>query len=228
MRSLDTNIKADFIKQDRTSMGSASSTEGLAKQTSRPNTGKRSKTDDSSAQCSEVRPESSQDGEDAKKARPRSRTFTFNKGDGVGSPTKKQKSDRPGSHHRSKSGDLKVSESSKSLNSSDSTRTGSFGLFGRLNVFTTPEDCIKYLRKTQVPQEVEVGKIHKLRQLLRNETVEWVNKFISDGGMSEVVDLLYRILAVEWREEHEDTLLHETLSCLKALSTTSLALANPQ
>ena len=44
--------------------------------------------------------------------------------------------------------------------------------------------------------------------------------------MTELVDLLYRIIAVEWREEHEDTLLHETLSCLKALSTTTLALVN--
>ncbi|KAK3933507.1 hypothetical protein QBC46DRAFT_401948 [Diplogelasinospora grovesii] len=31
-------------------------------------------------------------------------------------------------------------------------------------------------------------------------------------------------MEVEWREEHEDALLHEVLLCLKALSTTALAL----
>ena len=66
--------------------------------------------------------------------------------------------------------------------------------------------------------------MHKLRILLRNESVMWTDAFIIKGGMDEVVALLYRIIAVEWREEHEDNLLHETLLCLKALCTTSLAL----
>ena len=42
--------------------------------------------------------------------------------------------------------------------------------------------------------------------------------------MNELVSLLYRITKIEWREEHEDNLLHETLLCLKALCTTELAL----
>jgi hypothetical protein len=42
--------------------------------------------------------------------------------------------------------------------------------------------------------------------------------------MKEIVDLLNRIMEVEWREEHEDALLHENLLCLKALSTTARAM----
>ena len=195
-------------------------------QSSRPSTGKRSQTEDGLALCNEKSVDSSRQAESPQKSRPRSRTFTFSKGEGEGSPAKKQKPGRPVSHHRSKSGDLRSSESSSSLGYSETTKSGSCGLFGRANVFATPEDCIGYLQQTPQPQNVEVGKIHKLRQLLRNETVEWVNKFITDGGMTGLIDLLHRIIAVEWREEHEDALLHETLSCLKALSTTSLALVN--
>lgn len=66
--------------------------------------------------------------------------------------------------------------------------------------------------------------MHKLRILLRNESIAWTDTFVKSGGMDEVVKLLYRIIRVEWREEHEDTLLHETLLCLKGLCTTSLAL----
>lgn len=88
----------------------------------------------------------------------------------------------------------------------------------------TPGDFVQYLRTVQKPELVEVGKLHKLRLLLRNETVAWTEAFIGQGGMEETVGLLHRILAIEWREEHEDALLHETLLCLKALCTTALAL----
>ena len=68
--------------------------------------------------------------------------------------------------------------------------------------------------------------MHKLRLLLRNETVAWTDSFIMSGGQDEIVKLLYRIMEVEWREEHEDQLLHEALLCLKALCTTALALSH--
>jgi hypothetical protein len=42
--------------------------------------------------------------------------------------------------------------------------------------------------------------------------------------MASITSLLFRILAVEWREEHEDSLLHETLLCLKAMSTTAIGM----
>jgi hypothetical protein len=70
---------------------------------------------------------------------------------------------------------------------------------GGNNKPAVPEDYIGYLRKVQKPESVEVGKIHKLRQLLRNETVGWVESFIAQDGMTELVGLLYRIIKVEWR-----------------------------
>jgi hypothetical protein len=80
------------------------------------------------------------------------------------------------------------------------------------------------MRTTKKVQDVEVGRLHKLRQLLRNETVEWVDTFIQEDGMTELAALLHRIMEVEWREDHEDQLLHEVLRCLKGLCTTDSAL----
>lgn len=220
MRSLDTKIKADFITNNTSGSGSASSSEGLRMQSSRPGTGERSQTENATAGNTGDGSERAVSAESDKKSRPRSRTFTFSKGDQ--SPSKKQKSERPTSHQRTKSGGLTPSESSKSL-TSDGNGQG-LPFFSRANRPAVPGDYISYLRKVQQPEKVEVGKIHKLRQLLRNETVGWVDTFIAEGGMTEIVELLYRIIKVEWRVEHEDTLLHETLLCLKGLSTTSSAL----
>lgn len=61
------------------------------------------------------------------------------------------------------------------------------------------DDFVSYLRKVQKPESVEVGRLHKLRILLRNETVAWIEGFIGQGGMQEIVGLLYRTMNVEWR-----------------------------
>ena len=195
MRSLDTNIKADFIKKDKSGSGSASSTEGLLLQSSRPSTGKRSQTDDVITPDTEEVVDQVVSTESPKKQRPRSRTFTFSKSGQ--SPSKKQKSERPVSHQRTKSGGLTPSASSTSLVSDGGAQGSTFS--GRANKPAVPEDYIEYLRKVQAPELVEVGKIHKMRQLLRNETVGWVDTFIVQGGMTELVELLYRIIKVEWR-----------------------------
>ena len=195
MRSLDTNIKADFIKKDKWGPGSASSTEGALLQSSRPSTGKRSQTDDVNTYDTGESVDPTGSTESSKKTRPRSRTFTFSKSGQ--SPSKKQKSERPTLHQRNKSGGLTPSASSISL-VSDGTAQGST-LFSRSSKPADPEDYIKYLKKVQAPESVEVGKVHKLRQLLRNETVSWIDTFILQDGMTELVDLLYRIIKVEWR-----------------------------
>ena len=194
MRSLDTNIKEDFIKKDKSGSGSASSTEGVLLQSSRPSSGKRSQTDDATHDIGElVDPTSST--ESPKKTRPRSRTFTFSKSGQ--SPSKKQKSERPTPYLRTKSGGLTPSASSTSL-APDGATLGSV-FFSKANKPADPEDYIMYLKKVQAPESVEVGKIHKLRQLLRNETVGWIDTFIMQDGMTELVELLYRIVKVEWR-----------------------------
>ena len=62
-----------------------------------------------------------------------------------------------------------------------------------------PEDFIDFLCRVQQPQSVEVGKLHKLRLLARNESVIWVDTFISQDGMDALLGLLNRIIDMEWR-----------------------------
>ncbi len=198
MRSLDTSIKADFIKKDKLESGSASSVGASsssvpwnAAEANRPVAEERSQTDGgcSGAVTENINPVTSN------KLRARSRTFTLSKGSD--SPPKKQKSEAGTSHGRGKSIDLPQPGASKSFTSSASVQAAAF--LAAMSKPAVPEDFIFYLRATPKPEKVEIGKIHKLRLLLRNETVAWVDSFITKGGMTEVVGLLYRIIDVEWR-----------------------------
>ncbi|KAK4241763.1 armadillo-type protein [Achaetomium macrosporum] len=137
------------------------------------------------------------------------------------SPSKKKGDSSLGRHFRTKSSESLVSEPP-----SPGLLSSSYGnsLLAKVKGQQLPGDFVAYLQKVQQPELVEVGKLHKLRLLLRNETVAWTEEFIRQGGMKEIVELLHRIMAVEWREEHEDALLHENLLCLKALCTTGMAL----
>lgn len=183
MRSLNTKIKADFIKIETSVSGSASSADGLASQfeddsqNERQRTGERSRTDHASATNDEA-----EQAETPRKSRPRSLTFTRSK-DTV--PTKKT---RPVSHARAKSSD-----------NTSSTTAQVFSFVNRVPKPALPEDYISYLHKVQKPQLIEIARIQKLRQLLRNEAVSWVDTFITNGGMAAVVNLLYRIIEIEWR-----------------------------
>ncbi|KDB27195.1 hypothetical protein H109_01064 [Trichophyton interdigitale MR816] len=205
MRALDTNIKADFVNKHEMTPTTPSGT-------SQKKFGFFSS--DKEAE------KSSENGsrKSATKTRARSRTFTKNdssnskKGKGETTPSKRPKSvdfSRP---------------------SSSSSRGISASVLSSLQYIRTPKDAdepsdfVHYLKEVQKPEIVEISKLHKLRILLRNETVTWVTEFMSCGGMDELIQLLYRIIKVEWREEHEDTLMHEVLLCLKALCTTTTAL----
>ncbi|KAI9789240.1 MAG: hypothetical protein M1816_006249 [Peltula sp. TS41687] len=230
LRSLDTRIKADFIKQDNVaslSTPSMAAALGETHQADRPVSGyhQTSPTKSVPGTPNVGTDDASNTTSPSKRARPRSRTFTLNRAEKGGSPTKKQKSDGGGSNTpgRAKSSDYSrwgPSKSLTSLNAADAVALG----FGNRPAPPVPQDFVTYLKEVQDPKAVEVGRLHKLRLVLRNERVAWVDSFISMGGMTEVVLLLHRIMAIEWREEHEDTLLHEVLLCLKALCTTALAL----
>lgn len=195
MRTLTIHIKADFVRQDQIVVASSPT-----KSTSASDN-QRTASDGTPA----ITPPPS------KRGRPRSKTLTLSKLDKP--DTKRQKSaSRP-----------------LSVNGSDSLQKGLSALLSSppihaQTVTNTPDQFVAYLRSAQDPTEAEVGRIHKLRLLLRNETVAWVHEFIELGGMAEVGDLLHRIMAIEWREDHEDQLLHETLLCLKGLCTTDYAL----
>ena len=198
LRACDLSVKETFIKTNTTTKVESTSvvenqipTKTRTSESQRLSSGQRSKTDDGTAPVTE---EEKLDNRSPKKSRPRSRTFTFNKGDI--SPSKKQKPEQAPTTSRPKSMDLTQSSSSKSLTSAGNAQALAFRNVPKPAI---PEDFILYLRKTLKPEETEVGKLHKLRQLLRNETVTWVDTFITKGGMAEVTELLNRILGVEWR-----------------------------
>lgn len=225
MRSLDTNIKADFIQKDRTDSTPHSAVDSASANDSTSRRGRKK----------EQREErQSRDGKS--RSRSRSRGFSFSKG---GSPTKRPRPESGSFHRRPRS--IEISQPiglSKIL--TPSTSMTSLSGAACVDTAADPSDFVHYLREIQKPEMVDVGKLHKLRILLRNETVGWVDDFITEGGMDEVVQLLYRIMRIEWRYvaytrtyaraltvhrgEHEDLLLHEALLCLKALCTTSTAL----
>ena len=198
MRSLNTRIKADFIKKETSITNTSPSADAFAQgdvkvdTRQRPESWHRSVPDDSSDRAGPVGEPATNDRETSKKSRPRSLTFTRSKGD---NSTKKE---RPVSHSRTKSSDC---TSSKSLTAGSATQALPF--LSRAPRVALPEDCISYLRKVRQPQLVEAGRIQKLRQLLRNETVSWVDTFVEKGGMAEIVGLLYRIIEIEWRYTHQ-------------------------
>ncbi|KAI8950275.1 armadillo-type protein [Xylaria longipes] len=200
MRNLTDTIKMEFIRQDWAESKGINAT--------RPG-----------SHDSEASMTGSQD-----QKRSRGRSFTLSRNSGKKSdsrsPTKKSRGESTlGRHFLSRSTDSLASERPSSAGSSSGG-----GILSKMKSQQGPMDYVNYLRKVQQPELVEVGKLHKLRLLLRNETVAWTEEFIRQGGMQEIVALLHRIMEVEWREEHEDALLHENLLCLKALCTTALAI----
>ncbi|KAK5162379.1 hypothetical protein LTR04_003906 [Oleoguttula sp. CCFEE 6159] len=218
MRTLNTRIKADFIKQDRGEATNATAN-GFEKPSKAPPAPQYGSSDGAAAPVASEKLDSTDArSASAKRSRPQSKTFTFSKADL--SPPKKQKSE---SKSRPTSLYIPKSPSSKTVLSQAGPQA--VGSWGRKTLNPTlPGEFVSYMRTVQAPASVEVGRLHKLRLLLRNETVAWVDAFIQQGGMAEIVALLHRIVAVEWREEHEDALLHEALLCLKGLCTTDLAL----
>ncbi|EUC37520.1 hypothetical protein COCCADRAFT_85345 [Bipolaris zeicola 26-R-13] len=220
MRTLKLEVKADFVrmhKLDTPQTSRSSSGTASAGETTKPAAQKTSKSRHGSpVDDADLDAQADPSGYSTKRERPRSRTFTFNRND---SPTKKQKGDLGERKTSAKTATIPKSPSMRSLRSNHSERSVSNGAKS-----VKADEFIAYLKKTPKPQNVEVGKLHKLRLLIRNETVDWVDNFIQDGGMTELVGLLHRIMEIEWREDHEDTLLHELLRCLKGLCTTATAL----
>lgn len=132
------------------------------------------------------------------KKRPRSRTFTLSRSSkDMTSPTKKTKAE--GTISRG----FLPGKASDAGPTTSKTFTGA-GANVASNIIAkargqTADDFVSYLRKVQNPAVVEVGKMRKLRQLLRNEKIGWTDEFIHLGGMKEIVGLLHRIMEVEWR-----------------------------
>ncbi|KIX97370.1 uncharacterized protein Z520_06822 [Fonsecaea multimorphosa CBS 102226] len=223
MRNLKPDVKAGLMKGDR--IGSGSSTVSAFTDSSEVSSSARNRKENE-------RPKS--EGDESKegrrsrsRSRPRSRILTLTRRE-EDSPTKQ---DRPSSSLRSRSKSRNKSAdltNSRPTSAKAMASTVSLASLNQADSATTPGDFIHYLREVQKPALVEVSKLHKLRILLRNESISWTDHFVGKGGMDELVQLYHRISKIEWREEHEDNLLHETLLCLKGLCTTSLALQRLQ
>ncbi|KAF2261592.1 hypothetical protein CC78DRAFT_499866, partial [Lojkania enalia] len=219
MRTLKLEVKADFVRTHKldtptgSRVASAQSTIGeAAGRKSAKSTFGRAKSRDGSDQEEATALETARS-VSSKRERPRSRTFTFSKGD---SPTKKQRAEN--GDRKSSRPTIPKSPSTRSLVSNGSQKSG------KGPKAAAADEFVAYMKKVPKPEEIEVGKLHKLRLLLRNETVEWVDEFLQLGGMTQLVGLLHRIMEVEWREDHEDQLLHEVLRGLKGLTTADSAL----
>ncbi|KAI1000884.1 hypothetical protein K3495_g7314 [Podosphaera aphanis] len=207
MRSLALSVKKDFIRQDWAEIAASRMT--------------KLETTNNDTNSHAVLNTHNEPELNAK--RPRSRTFTLSRTaiKDLNIPSKKNKPEASfGKISRKKSSDSLIG-GGRSFTAASAAAAQSVIAKAKGQ---TPDDFVSYLRKVTKPQSVEVGKLHKLRLLLRNETVAWTDDFIQQGGMEEILGLLHRTMAVEWREEHEDALLHEVLLCLKGLSTTALAL----
>lgn len=181
MRSLTMSMKRDFIRQD--------CAETAAAKNDRPGTN----SSDSSADATssplglpEVKPK-----------RPRSLTFTLSRGTSKDtSPTKKLKPQANMELHSRANSSESTTGRGKSF--AASSAAAAQALVAKAKGQLT-DDFVSYLRKVQKPESVEVGRLHKLRILLRNETVAWTEGFIEQGGMKEIVGLLHRTMEVEWR-----------------------------
>jgi hypothetical protein len=198
MRNLSNTIKMEFIRQDWAEMQaklerppSHDGNNPRVGSGTGPATGAPEQQQDENNSASPTKKE--------KKKHGRGLSLTIVRGSGnksnPSSPAKKKGDSSLGRHFRTKSSESLVSEPPSPFAS------GGYGssFLAKVKGQQLPGDFVAYLQKVRQPELVEVGKLHKLRLLLRNETVAWTDEFIRLGGMKEIVELLHRIMAVEWR-----------------------------
>jgi hypothetical protein len=196
MRSLKPRVKSEFIRswENEKATPSAQSSETDPFTTRESANIQRSSSGSPSEEQVMMPTVAESKSSSTKRSRPRSKTFTFSKRDKGDSPAKKPRPEAgPDTKRTSKVDMLPKSPSSTSIASSGG------GFFGKAPKAAVPQDYVTYLRKKQELKDIELGRMHKLRLLLRNETVQWVTSFIQLGGMDEIVSLLHRIMEVEWR-----------------------------
>ena len=197
MRSLDDGIKRDFIKNAekiRSASGKTDSDAGsrvsqaASKSRSIRGRGERTKNEDYAQEgIQQVEAEDVPGSPSKRSARSRSRTFTFSKGD---------RSKKSRSQSRPRSLMALKNLSSSSVNSIGMDGSGESKESHRR---AAPDEYANNIKSSESPEEVEVGRIQKLRRLLRHESVCWVDDFIAEGGMNALVGLLRKIMKVEWR-----------------------------
>jgi len=193
MRSLDNRIKADFVKHDKVEPTKPESIEFKKPFFWNSNASKESTSNHRRglSQAKDYGPDL-EDGQNSPSKRHRSRSRAPNTRTVDGSPSKQGRST---SRTRSLFSLKNLSSASLHIDSGETSTA-------RLIVpapLSSPDEFVRYLRAESEPQKVEIGKVHKLRLLVRNETVDWVGDFIMRGGMPLLFALLRRILNIEWR-----------------------------
>ena len=192
MRNLSDTIKMEFIRQDWAEM--QAKLERPLSHDGNPQLAQANAAGSAAAGPSDQQ----DDGKKEKKKHGRGLSLTIVRGSGnksnPSSPTKKKGDSTIGRHFRTKSTESLVSEPPSPFASGYGT-----SFLAKVKGQQLPGDFVAYLQKVRQPELVEVGKLHKLRLLLRNETVAWTDEFIRLGGMKEIVELLHRTMAVEWR-----------------------------
>jgi len=190
MRSLDNRIKADFVKNDKVEVPKPEPIEFKkpviwnSNASKESNSNHRRGTTDSGPDLDQSQSSHS------KRHRSRSRA-----------PSTRTLEGSPSKHGRSISRTRSLFSLKNLSSASLHTDSGDI-LPARVPVpapLSSPDEFVRYLRAESEPQKVEIGKIHKLRLLVRNETVDWVGEFIMRGGMPLLFALLRRISNIEWR-----------------------------
>ncbi|KAI5789078.1 armadillo-type protein [Geopyxis carbonaria] len=241
MRGLDVRVKQEFIHKERQMEKTAKEKDSasIKSNSSAPTPGffaRRPRTahDEPRPKSSKGKPENDTPGSPTKKVRPRSRTFGSSKEKETtpaapSSPIKKGRADRT-IFTPSTTAAIPVT------GPPSPTMMPSF----------TPEEWVKWLKEAahrrnfghqmyadvknekatleKDMKDVKIIHLHKLRLVLRNEALRYVETFLKLGGMEGIWAVVERVLGVEWREDHEDQIFHELLLCLKGLCTASLAL----
>ena len=188
MRNLNDTIKKEFIRQDWAEMAATKGDAPKAMAESEV-------VADASISAGSEREE---------KKKGKGMSFTLGKAKQGSSGKKSREGSTLGRHFRTRSTEgIFRTRSSESIGAerptSSHSSSAATAILAKIKLGQGPADFVAYLRKVTRPQVVEVGKLHKLRLLLRNETVSWTEEFIQLGGMKEIVELLYRIMGVEWR-----------------------------
>ena len=237
LRKLDPKVKADFIKQDKEEAAASNKRDTKREEILKtvPQSGRRSASPEKRRPLSvflkgstnELAEESPRK-KSIETPRPKSRGFhILNKESSTASlknlvsAAKKGSKDekRPTSSHSNKG--LKINTNVSSFASSQTVQSPASAT-GEVTG-KHPNEFINYLKSVNA-QTAELGWLHKLRVILRNERLAWVEAFVEAGGFGELEKLLYSLLDIEWREEREDNLLHEILLNFKALCTSPAAL----
>ncbi|KAF3930956.1 hypothetical protein ABW19_dt0210383 [Dactylella cylindrospora] len=81
-----------------------------------------------------------------------------------------------------------------------------------------PEDFTKYLAKRKY-KDVESEWLRRLKRMLRNERLAWVEAFVELRGLDHVIHLIKDVAELEYRDLQSDAVLKELIYCLKALYT---------